>query len=203
MVTISAATRKKGYILLLFFILLIVAGSALYWLMFRREYLPTKFFYLDESLSEKTGVLEKEQVFREPPAVNVTDFDPDESDPSLTQILQGYTGEYDAQVKTLQMFNQVGRASYLQQLEVSLDQAVGFYCWPKTVIGSSDPVETKSMKIMTYADGRDVYMPGEKFVKIELLNDFVSPDRYVIIQLFQPFVLGAKNLVQKLILVGC
>lgn len=203
METDTAQTRKQVYILGLFLLLLIVAGGALYWLMFRREYLPTKFFKIDQSIPEEAG-LELDPVLREPPAPKITDLDPEQSDHNLTQMLQGYLHNYEAESQTLHLLNQFKpSSSYLQELEVSLDQLVGFYCWPETIEGQNGQVETKSMKIMLPAGRQEIYMPGEKFVQLELLEEFVNPERYVIIQLFQPFRLGTDNQVQKLVLVGC
>lgn len=203
METNTAQTRKQIYILGLFLLLLVVAAGALYWLMFRRQYLPTKFFKIDQSIPEEAG-LELDPVLREPPAPKVTDLDPDQSDQNLTQMLQGYFYSYEAESQAFHILNQLKpSSSYLQQLAVNLDRLVGFYCWPDTVEGQNGPIETKSMKIMFPAEGQEIYMPGEKFVQLELLEEFVNPERYVIIQLFQPFKLGADNLVQKLVLVGC
>lgn len=201
MTSTPAPTTRKYLLVLLFLVLLLVAGGALYWLMFRRDYLPTKFFKLDETIPEEAGV-EYERVFREPPAAKVTDLDPDRSDPSLTQILQGYFYSYEADQDLLTILNQF-RGDYLQQLTVSLDQVVGFYCWPEQVEGLEGKIKTKDLQILVPEDGKNISMPDEKFINLELLPDFVNQERYLIIQLFKPFELGADNQVQKLVLVGC
>ena len=195
---------KSWLILLLFVLLLILAGMSLYWLMFRRGYISTQFFKLDTSIPEKARVIDYDQVFyREPPEPKITDFNSGKSDHSLTKILKGFFYNYDEDNQVLEILNQFRGYAYLQQLEVDLSQIVGFYCWLEEVDGSAGLVKTSSLEYQVNPDGRDIIMPGERFVTLDLLPDFFTSQSFLIIQLRDMFSLENTNYVQKLIMIGC
>ena len=203
----TSLPQKKWPAIVVFVSLLVISGLALYWLMFRRDYAtPTDFFRLDESTEQNSEApVEYQKVVREPGDAKITDIDnrQGKSDESLTKVLKGYYYSYSAEENKLTLLNQFRKSSYLQQLDSSTQDLLGFYCWPDTVEGDSGPIKTNSMEFYVYPDGRDLYMPGEKFVQMDLIGDFLDENSFLVVQLKNPFDLESKNLIQKLIVVGC
>ena len=203
----TSLPQKKWPVVIVFISLLVVSGLALYWLMFKRDYgTSTDFFRLDSSTIQDQDVpVQYQKVIREPGEAKITDIDnrPGKSDESLTKVLKGYYHSYSKDEDTITVLNRFRKSSYLQQLDASTEDLLGFYCWPETVEGESGSIKTNTMEFFIYPDGRDLFMPGEKFTQMDLIGDLLDENSFLVVQLKNPFDLESQNLIQKLIVVGC
>lgn len=186
---------------ILVFVLLIIAGGGLYWLLWWREPLGVNYYKLEPTGPEQ-GV-DYHPVGRQPTDPVLTDIIPEGSDETLTRVLKGYFQQLDGGAKTIQLKHKFLNSTYLQVVEANYQDLTSFYCWPEEVDGEEGLIPTHTLEFFVNPDGSEIYMPGEKAVRIELLGDFLAVDQFVIVQLWQPFALRGQNPIQKLIILGC